>query len=320
MRLVLSGIATLTAFLAIGFISFTIERKIIAQIQSRTGPTLHVSDPIKIFMKRPSQRQATFFSGILFLVLGSVVLLPWISVSHMGFIWLLFIPLFLTILLVFMDSNDGDPSPSAQDDTAPQGTRHLSLSLLLSSQLLLFCSLASVFFIVPSWNLIEIARSQSPVNWNLFHNPFIMVSGFLVLGVYSTYAKTILVSYPSLSSHSQGIPFAIFHSTKYLILLSSAVLFVILYLGGFELPLIPISVCPFFLQNFLYGLSFLIKLFLIYGLFMWVGHALPFSHVKDQANFYWRLTPIAFLSLLFCTFWMILFRGQSLLDLVRGLW
>ncbi len=229
-----------------GFVALFAERKIVAKIQSRMGPPLSVAEGIRIL---------SFSPLILVGLIGFIILCPVILSSSSGLLCLILFPFLLS-------------------------------RAVASSQLVLWLAMLPIFLIHPTVDIAEMIQAQDSMSWNLFHNPFTMISGGLFLMILIIQSKIVLKD----CSHIFLI--------KYFIVFLGPLLFTILFMGGMDF-------------------TFPLKVLFGFIILLWLSHALPILNEQDYSKFYLDfLTPIAFLNLVGSLSWIALFKGKSLIELI----
>jgi len=200
-----------------------------------------------------------------------------------------------------------------------------SAAQIVSYEIPIFLTILSVVLVVGSLNLTEIINGQSPTSWYLFHNPFIFINFFifLVAGLAETNrtpfdipeAESELVQ--GYNTEYSGMRFALFFLGEYVEVYVICALAVILFFGGWHLPFIDISGIEQPLRGVIQALSLMTKSVLLFFVMIWLRWTLPRYRVDQLMDVCWKyLTPIAFVNLLGTALWVLLFKGQSLLEVI----
>ena len=165
--------------------------------------------------------------------------------------------------------------------------------------------------------------------WNVFHNPFTFISFFLLIvaGLAETNripfdlpeAESELVS--GFNTEFSGMRFGLYALGEFVEVFVMAGIAVTLYLGGWHIPFVNLENLWVKLPTGLIAIIqfhvFMIKLLLIVFVVMWVRWTLPRLRVDQLMSFCWKgLVPLALINVLGTIVWMILFKGQSILQML----
>ena len=163
----------------------------------------------------------------------------------------------------------------------------------------------------------------------MFHNPFTFISFFLLIvaGLAETNripfdlpeAESELVS--GFNTEFSGMRFGLYALGEFVEVFVMAGIAVTLYLGGWHIPFVNLENLWVKLPTGLIAIIqfhvFMIKLLLIVFVVMWVRWTLPRLRVDQLMSFCWKgLVPLALINVLGTIVWMILFKGQSILQML----
>jgi len=178
------------------------------------------------------------------------------------------------------------------------------------------------------WNL-ALEGAKSPHFWNLFHNPFTLVSGFIlfIAGLAETNripfdlpeAESELVS--GFNTEFSGMRFGLFALGEFCEVFVMCAMVTALYLGGWHIPFLDIESFGVTLPTLLVALiqltMFMIKTLLLVFVVMWLRWTLPRLRVDQLMSLCWKgLVPICLFNVLGTAVWLWVFHGRSLAQLI----
>lgn len=180
-----------------------------------------------------------------------------------------------------------------------------TVAQMVSYEVPLVLSLIGVILIAGSLSLVKIVQEQ--------HIPFILLQplGFFIyfLGASAELNRT---PFDLLEAESEivagyhieysGMKFALFFLAEYAYAVGVSALITLLFLGGWKMPWI--GVIPPFLW-------FIIKVFLVFSLFLWVRSTLPRLRVDQLMAFAWKfLFPLALLNMFITAAEVLIWDGK----------
>ncbi len=186
-----------------------------------------------------------------------------------------------------------------------------SSAQMISYELSMGLALVGVLMICGSFSLQEIVSKQALWNWNVLYQPL----GFIIFLV-SAFAETNRTPFdlpeaePELvggyNTEYTGMKFGMFFLAEYANMFTSSILMVLLYFGGWNLP-IPSEWIGLqrgdFLLSFVQFMVLLAKTMLFVLTFIWVRWSIPRFRYDQLMNLGWKvLLPLALLNLMFTSF------------------
>lgn len=344
--LILVGVAATVG----GFGTYA-ERKISADMQMRQGPNrvgpygiLQVlADGVKMMLKEdiiPTQvDKLTFYIAPVLCLVGVFAALSIFPISS-GFILTdlnvgIFYLLGMTSLVgigVFLGGYSSNSKWSMLG-----GMR--GASQIISYEIPVTITILMMVLLAGGMSMGTLIGSQggSPLEWNLFHNPFTFVGFFIYFIAALAETNRAPFDLPEAESelvsgyHTEfsGMRFGFFALAEYIEVLIVCGVAVALFLGGYKVPFDlgngkllteKLGMDSMLAQNIGQLLelgSFFTKTFILYYVVIWVRWTLPRLRVDQLMTLCWKyLTPIAMFNLLGCAFWIYFFDGKSIINLI----
>lgn len=188
-----------------------------------------------------------------------------------------------------------------------------SSAQMISYELSMGLSLASVLAVAGSLTLQEIVESQAYWNWFVFYQPL----GFLIFLV-SAFAETnrspfdLPEAEPELvggyNTEYSGMKFGMFFLAEYANMFTSSLLMVLIFFGGWNLPFNPELISLHsgdFLLSFLQFCILIVKTLIFVFIFIWVRWSVPRFRYDQLMYLGWKvLLPLALLNLLITSFFI----------------
>ncbi len=183
-----------------------------------------------------------------------------------------------------------------------------SSAQMISYELSMGLSLVGVLMVCGTFSLQEIVSKQALWNWNILYQPL----GFLIFYV-SAFAETNRTPFdlpeaePELvggyNTEYTGMKFGMFFLAEYANMFTSSMLIVLLYLGGWNLPIPPEWIGlqnGDFLLSFLQFIVLIAKTMFFVFVFIWVRWSVPRFRYDQLMNLGWKvLLPLSLLNLIF---------------------
>jgi NADH-quinone oxidoreductase subunit H len=308
-----SGVPLLTVIFLI-----LIERKVAARIQDRLGPNRAgpfgllqtVADLIKLLVKEditPAAADRILYNAAPLVSFASVVLI-WAVIPFMyadvepgafmgvdldiGVLYFVAVASLGTLAIM-------TAGWASNNKYALLGAFRV-VALLVSYEIPLVFALLVPVMLSGSMSLVDITNAQSHM-WFIFMAPVAALMFFI-----SSQAETGRAPFDLIEAESElvagfnieysGMKFGMFFAAEFLHVFTNAVLFTILYLGGFlgffykELPIL--------------GFAWLgIKAFIIYFIFLWLRNTVPRMRIDQVMNFNWFfLVPVSIVNVLLTAF------------------
>ncbi|MFZ4712925.1 MAG: NADH-quinone oxidoreductase subunit NuoH [Bacteriovoracaceae bacterium] len=325
------------ALAAIGGLGTYAERKISADMQMRIGPNRvgpygllqFLADGVKMIMKEdilPNQADKfLFFIAPMFCIVGvfaTLAVLPFSSgftLTHLdvGSFYLIAISS-LVGLGVFLGGYASNSKWSMLG-----GMR--GASQIISYEIPVTISVLGICLLSGSMAFNHIIENQGglPHTWFIFHNPF----AFLGFFVYFTgaLAETNRAPFDLPEAESElvsgyhteysGMKFGFFALAEYIEVFVVCGVASALFLGGYNVPF-HLGGDSLIGQLLQLG-AFFTKTLLLYYVVIWIRWTLPRLRVDQLMTICWKyLTPIALFNLVGMAFWVYLFNGKSMFDLI----
>jgi NADH-quinone oxidoreductase subunit H len=115
-----------------------------------------------------------------------------------------------------------------------------------------------------------------------------------------------------------GMRFGLFALAEYVEIFVVCGVAATLFLGGYNVPFGLASGTP--IEQILQLVIFFGKAFALYYVVIWIRWTLPRLRVDQLMTVCWKyLTPMAIFNLVGCGLWLLLFKGQSLIQVVTSL-
>jgi NADH-quinone oxidoreductase subunit H len=330
------------------------ERKISADIQMRQGPNRvgpygilqFLADGVKLMMKEdivPSQvDKMTFYIAPVLCLTGVFAALAVLPISS-GFLLTdlnvgIFYLLGMTSLVgvgVFLGGYSSNSKWSMLGGMRG-ASQIISYEIPVTITIIMMVLLAGGM----SMGILIGSQGGSPLEWNLFHNPFTFI-GFFIYFI-SALAETNRAPFDLPEAESElvsgyhteysGMRFGFFALAEYIEVLVVCGVATAMFLGGYKVPGdlgsglllhdklgMDLMLAKNIGQLLELG-SFFTKTFALYYVVIWVRWTLPRLRVDQLMTLCWKyLTPIALFNLIGCAVWIYAFNGQSVYGLVMSL-
>ncbi len=316
------------------------ERKIAGDIQSRIGPNVvgpygifqWIADAFKLLFKEDiipqhADRILFIFSPMIIFLSGTAAfaVIPFaqnliMANLNIGLFYLIAVTSMVSLGLII----GGWASNSKWSLLG--GLR--AAAQVVSYEIPVTLSLLTAVLVTGTLDMVEIVKGQSPLNWNLFHNPFMFLAAIVFFISALAEANRSPFDIPEADSELvsgynteySGMRFAIFFLIEYAECFIICAVFTTLFLGGWHLPLINISNFPLWFRLPLEVMTFMTKSCLLFFVIMWIRWTLPRYRVDQLMKLCWEiLVPFAFTSLLGTAIWMTVFRGLGIPEILAKL-
>lgn len=330
------------------------ERKISADIQMRQGPNRvgpygilqFLADGVKLMMKEdiiPAQvDKFTFYIAPVLCLIGVFASLAVFPVSsgflltdlNVGIFYLLGVTSFVGVG-VFLGGYSSNSKWSMLG-----GMR--GASQIISYEIPVTLTIVMMVLLAGGMSMGTLIGSQggSPLEWNLFHNPFTFVGFFIYFIAALAETNRAPFDLPEAESelvsgyHTEfsGMRFGFFALAEYIEVLVVCGVATALFLGGYKVPgdlgtgkllAEKIGMDLMLAKNIGQVLelgAFFTKTFALYYVVIWVRWTLPRLRVDQLMTLCWKyLTPIALFNLIGCAVWVYVFNGQSIFHLLMNL-
>ncbi|NBX75377.1 MAG: NADH-quinone oxidoreductase subunit NuoH [Proteobacteria bacterium] len=209
-----------------------------------------------------------------------------------------------------------------------------SAAQIVSYEIPVALSIVPIVLISGSLQIGEIVKQQgwNEHFWNVFHNPFTLISFFILFvgGLAETNripfdlpeAESELVS--GFNTEFSGMRFGLYALGEFVDVFVMCALVTSLYLGGWQLPFLELDkfwiTLPSGLIALIHVTFFLGKTFLLVFVVMWLRWTLPRLRVDQLMGLCWKgMVPIALFNILGTAIWMWAFKGHSMFQVVSGL-
>jgi NADH-quinone oxidoreductase subunit H len=209
-----------------------------------------------------------------------------------------------------------------------------SAAQIVSYEIPVALSIVPIILISGSLQIGEIVKQQGWHDhfWNVFHNPFTFISFFILFvgGLAETNripfdlpeAESELVS--GFNTEFSGMRFGLYALGEFVDVFVMCALVTSLYLGGWQIPFLELDkfwvTLPSGLIAIIHVSFFLGKTFLLVFVVMWLRWTLPRLRVDQLMGLCWKgMVPVALFNILGTAIWMWAFKGQSMLQVVSGL-
>ncbi len=200
-------------------------------------------------------------------------------------------------------------------------------SQIISYEIPVTLSVLTITLIAGSMSFGDIVGKQQGFlnNWYIFHNPFTFIAFFVYFVGALAETNRAPFDLPEAESelvsgyHTEytGMRFGFFALAEYIEVFVVAGVAVALFLGGYNLPFkIESSFLPL---QFVELSIFVAKALALYYVVIWVRWTFPRLRVDQLMSICWKyLTPIAIFNLVGSAIWIVVFKGQSLTQLIFG--
>lgn len=167
------------------------------------------------------------------------------------------------------------------------------------------------------------AQSGLPHNWFIFHNPFTFLGFFVFFTGALAETNRAPFDLPEAESelvsgyHTEytGLRFGFFALAEYIEVFIVCGVAASLFLGGYNIPFNLAEGKP--ISQPLQFLIIFIKTAILYYIVIWIRWTFPRLRVDQLMSVCWKyLTPIALFNLVGCAFWLVIFDGKSVFDLI----
>ena len=315
------------------------ERKISADMQLRYGPNRvgpfgilqFIADGVKMFLKEdiiPNDADKFLFlvGPILAIVgvFGTIAVIPFssgfiISDLNVGIFYLFGISSLVGVGVLL-------GGYSSNSKWALLGGMR-GASQIVSYEIPVVLSALSIVLLAGGLSLGTLVSTQGamPWNWYVFHNPFAFIA-FVVFFI-GALAETNRAPFDLPEAESElvsgyhteysGMRFAFFALAEYIEIFVVCGTTVALFLGGYLMPF-DIGGDGILGQILQVGV-FVVKTLALYYVVIWIRWTLPRLRVDQLMVLCWKyLVPISLFNLIGCAFWMYLFNGKSIIQLIVG--
>lgn len=321
----------------IGGLGTYAERKISADLQARIGPNRvgpygllqFLADGVKMLIKEDilpnSADQFLFFIAPILCLVGVFATLAVLPISSgltltqldVGTFYLIGISS-LVGLGVFLGGYSSNSKWSMLGGMRG-ASQIISYEIPVTISVLGICLLAGSM----AFNTIVSKQSGLPQDWFIFHNPFAFISFFVYFTGALAETNRAPFDLPEAESelvsgyHTEysGMKFAFFALAEYVEVFVVCGVATALFLGGYKVPF-EVGGDSIIGQLLQLGVFFT-KTFLLYYLVIWIRWTLPRLRVDQLMTVCWKyLTPIAIFNFIGMAFWVAMFHGKSVLDLI----
>ena len=186
----------------------------------------------------------------------------------------------------------------------------------------------NVVLLAGSLSFGTIVKSQGPLNWFIFHNPFTFISFFIFFISALAEVNRTPFDIPEAESeivggyHTEysGMRFALFFMAEYADIFVICAISTALFLGGWYLPFIPLDSLSENLRLLIQFGTVITKVFLLFYVIMWLRWTLPRYRIDQLIAICWKfLTPLSFAMLVGSTVWVLVFNGKSILQIFEAI-
>jgi len=316
-----------------------VERKIAGDIQSRIGPNVvgpygvlqWIADAIKLLLKEDiipakADRKLFIFSPMIIFLSGAAAfaVVPFaenmiIANLNIGIFYLIAISSIVTLGLIIAGW------ASNNKWSLLGGLR--AAAQVVSYEIPVAISILTAVLVTGTLDMVQIVNGQSPFNWYLFHNPFMLLTGgiFFISALAEVNrtpfdipeADSELVS--GYNTEYSGMRFAIFFLIEYAGTFLICAVATTLFLGGWHLPFIDISGLPLGARMPIQVVVFMTKSIILLLVTMWIRWTLPRYRVDQLMKLCWEvLVPFSFACLLGTALWMLIFKGKGIPEMIIG--
>jgi NADH-quinone oxidoreductase subunit H len=200
-------------------------------------------------------------------------------------------------------------------------------SQIISYEIPVTLSVLTITLLSGSMSFGDIVGKQQGflTNWYIFHNPFAFIAFFVYFVGALAETNRAPFDLPEAESelvsgyHTEytGMRFGFFALAEYIEVFVVAGVAVALFLGGYNLPIKFES--SFLPLQFVEISIFVVKALALYYVVIWVRWTFPRLRVDQLMSICWKyLTPIAIFNLVGSAIWLVVFKGQSLSQLIFG--
>lgn len=331
----LIGMLAAGALVVFGFvlnvagITTFVERRVWARIQSRVGPNRvgpqgvlqWLADGLKLLMKEeaiPFAADARLFKLAPFIVtigfITAFVAMPFSSALivadlNLGILYITS----MTSLVVVGIMVAGWASNNKWSLIG--GIR--AAAQIVSYEIPAALSIFTVILITGTLSMQSIIQQQSwlPWDWFIFHNPFTFIGFFVTFVALLAEGNRTPFDLPEAESELvagfvteySGARYLFFFLVEWGNLYVISAILVTLFLGGWQVPMIPIITDSAFGLNLLQALTFVGKSYFGVILIMWIRATLPRIRVDQLMTTCWKyLLPISFVNFMGTALWVLI--------------
>jgi NADH-quinone oxidoreductase subunit H len=319
----IAGVTALITFVSLNVLFLTwMERKVIARVQVRYGPNRcfkfgllqPLADAIKLLTKEdiiPSKADRMVFTFAPAAAFAAAVLptvaIPFgkdliVSALNIGILYIVAVSSLsiIPILMAGWGSNN--------KYTLLGGMRAAAQSL--SYEIPLVLSIIGVVAIAGSLDTVKIVNAQEKI-WFVFLQPI----GFIVFFL-AAIAEMARIPFDLPESESElvagfhteysGMKFALLLFAEYIHMVVASALIVILFLGGWNFPLIYSIPLPYVAHVILSFGIFVAKMYFVIFILMWIRGTLPRVKITQMLDIGWKtLIPLALLNIAIVGFMLV---------------
>jgi len=322
-----------------GFATY-LERKVAADLQARIGPNRvgpfgilqFIADGLKLLMKEDiiptNADKKLFILAPIIVIVGSFasfVTIPFaekiiIADLNIGLLYLVAVGSLVSLGIIM-------GGWSSNNKWSLLGGMR-SAAQIISYEIPGALAALNVVLIVGSLSFGDIVKSQGPLNWFIFHNPFTFISFFIFFISALAEVNRTPFDIPEAESeiiggyHTEysGMRFAIFFMAEYADIFVICAITATLFLGGWYLPFIPLDSVSEPLRLVLQFGTVIVKVLLLFYVVMWLRWTLPRYRVDQLLAICWKfLTPLSFAMLLGTALWILVFNGKSIFQIFEAI-
>ncbi len=200
-------------------------------------------------------------------------------------------------------------------------------SQIISYEIPVTISILAIALLSGGMSFDKIVGSQGglPHTWFVFHNPFSFI-GFFVFFI-GMLAETNRAPFDLPEAESElvsgfhteytGLRFGFFALAEFTEVFVVAAVASCLFLGGYNVPFGLAEKAPGAIGQLLQVGSIITKAFALYYVVIWIRWTFPRLRVDQLMSLCWKyLTPIAIFNLVGVSFWMVIFNGKSIYELL----
>ncbi|MBI2646311.1 MAG: NADH-quinone oxidoreductase subunit NuoH [Deltaproteobacteria bacterium] len=317
-----------------------IERKIAGDIQARIGPNVvgpygilqWIADALKLLLKEDiipalADKKLFIISPMIIFLSGAAAyaVIPFaenmiLADLNIGIFYLIAITSMVALGLIL-------GGWASNNKWSLLGGMRAAAQIVSFEVPVALCILTAVL-VTGTLDMTQIVKNQSPYHWNIFHNPFMFIAAFVYYIAALAEANRTPFDIPEADSELvsgynteySGMRFAIFFLIEYAECFVICAVATTLFLGGWHPPFIDISGLALPLRMPLQVMVFMTKAVLLLLVMMWIRWTLPRYRVDQLMKLCWEvLVPFSFACLLGTAFWMALFKGKGIPELIYTL-
>jgi NADH-quinone oxidoreductase subunit H len=311
------GVFVLISFISLNVLFLTwMERKVVARFQVRYGPNRAwkfgllqpLADTLKLLSKediitmKADRAVFTIAPAAAF----AVAMLPTVAIPfgnglivsdlNIGILYIVAVSSLATLPVIMAGW------ASNNKYTLLGGMRAVAQSL--SYEIPLVLSIIGVVALAGSLSMVQIVNAQAKV-WYILLQPL----GFIVFFI-AAIAEMARIPFDLPESESElvagfhteysGMKFALLLFAEYIHMVVASALMVILFLGGWHLPLVSsiIAGLPFIVSSVVQFGIFIAKMYVVIFVLMWIRSTLPRVKITNMLDIGWKaLIPLALLNI-----------------------